>query len=83
MKNRYMRSVKERLKNVKPEIWLIFILAFALSLRLHFFMGLDWSDDVSYVDVASRILKGTYHPSHPPKINDCISNCIFLQNIWY
>jgi len=31
-------------------------------------MGLDWSDDVSYVDVASRILKGTYHPSHPPRL---------------
>jgi len=28
-------------------------------------MGLDWSDDVSYVDIANQILKGTYYPAYP------------------
>ena len=59
-----MPNIKKKLKNIRPEIWLIFILAFALFLRLHFFMGLGWEDDTHYAGVANEILKGRYYPSH-------------------
>lgn len=45
-------------------ILLIIILLIAIFIRLIFFIGLNWSDDVHYVHLASEILKGNYRPSH-------------------
>ena len=49
---------------MKKKILLAFILVFALTLRLKFFIGLNWSDDVNYVYLADQILKGKYKPSY-------------------
>jgi 4-amino-4-deoxy-L-arabinose transferase-like glycosyltransferase len=64
-KREILKNNIQDIKNIKPEIWLIFILLFGLFLRLHFFIGLNWSDDVNYVDIANQILRGSYYPSYP------------------
>lgn len=46
------------LKKVRPEIWLILILIFALVLRMYFFVGIGFNDDTYYLDFASKIYKG-------------------------
>ncbi|MEM2175557.1 MAG: glycosyltransferase family 39 protein, partial [Candidatus Micrarchaeia archaeon] len=43
---------------------LIFILLIAIFVRLIFFVGLNWSDDVNYVYLSHEILKGNYRPSY-------------------
>lgn len=52
------------IKNMRIELWLVFIIIFALFLRLMFFIGLNWSDDVNYVYLANQILRGEYKPSY-------------------
>lgn len=63
MKKEYIKFLNF-IKNIKPEIWLVFIIIFALFLRLNFFIGLNWSDDVNYVYLANQILRGEYRPSY-------------------
>lgn len=43
---------------------LLIILTLAIIIRLRFFIGLNWSDDVNYVHLADQIIKGTYKPSY-------------------
>ena len=48
---------------------MILILIFALFLRLYFFVGLNWSDDVGYVNDAYRVLKNEYiFAKYPPSL---------------
>lgn len=62
----YIRKFAKRLKNKKTESLLVIILLFGLFLRLHFFVGLNWSDDVAYVGYADNLLEGNfYHNSYP------------------
>jgi len=49
-----------KIKKIKPGILLIMILFLALILRLTFFTGLNWSDDLVYVDYAHRVTKGDF-----------------------
>ena len=51
-------------KIIKPEVWLVLILIFALFLRLYFFVGLvnaDPQDDGIYVDNIKRIVDGNHN----------------------
>lgn len=62
-----LTKLKNKFKKIKPEIWLILILIFALALRLVFFTGLNTSDDFAYVNDVYRIIKpdgifGEYRP---------------------
>jgi 4-amino-4-deoxy-L-arabinose transferase-like glycosyltransferase len=52
------------MKNIGPHTWLTVILLFALSLRLYFFVGLNWADDPWYVNEANEVLKGHFHPDN-------------------
>jgi len=56
----YLNKIKEGIKKVKPEIWLILILIFALFLRLYFFLGINLNDDLCYLDAAHQITQGTF-----------------------
>jgi len=61
---------------LKAEIWLIFILIFALTLRLIFFTGINSSDDFLYVNFAHGIITGKIN------ITGCVSdNLRFLFTI--
>src|SRR3989344_7303202 len=61
----YFRILYARNGKLKAEFWLLLIVIFALALRLYFFVGLNWSDDVAYVSIANEILAGNYHPTYP------------------
>ncbi|MCK4491528.1 MAG: glycosyltransferase family 39 protein [Candidatus Altiarchaeales archaeon] len=51
------------LEGINPTLWLIFILLFALTLRLTFFVGMGFNDDSSYLGYAEQIVrKGAYIP---------------------
>jgi len=52
------------LKRVDARTWLAAILLLALSLRLYFFVGLNWADDPWYVNEANEVLKGYFHPEN-------------------
>jgi 4-amino-4-deoxy-L-arabinose transferase-like glycosyltransferase len=52
--------MKQAFKNVKPKTCLILILVFALILRLSLFTGLDFSDDMMYMEYANQVAKGDY-----------------------
>lgn len=51
-------SLGEKSKKVRPEIWLVLIVLFALFLRLYFFVGIGFNDDSYYLDFASKVFKG-------------------------
>ena len=61
LSNNFRKYLKNIISFNRPEIWLIFILIFALCLRLYFFVGLNWSDDPGYVSDAYRVLKGDFY----------------------
>lgn len=50
-------------KKLKPGFWLVLILILALFLRLYFFVGLNFSDDQSYVHYASKIFQKDFNPT--------------------
>lgn len=58
-----IKRSKHTLKIIKPEVWLVLILIFALFLRLYFFVGLNFSDDQSYVYYASKIFQKDFNPT--------------------
>lgn len=61
-KNKQKRT--EKLWGIKPELWLVFILIFALVLRLIFFVGLvcaDPQDDGIYMSNVHSIFRGHYN----------------------
>jgi 4-amino-4-deoxy-L-arabinose transferase-like glycosyltransferase len=60
-----VKKFQRKIKNIEPKIWLISILIFAMFLRLYFFIGLNWSDDPYYVDLANQIIHGTMYISSP------------------
>ena len=62
-------SLKRFLRGIKPEIWLILILIFALSLRLYFFVGPNINDDVDYVFSAHEVSEGRFYPLYGKSIN--------------
>jgi len=56
-------------KILRKHSCLIWILIFALFLRLYFFVGLNWSDDIGYVNDAYRILKNEFvFTKYPPTL---------------
>lgn len=52
-------TLRKLIKN--PRFLLALILVFGLFLRLYFFVGLNWSDDVGYVADAYSIFKGNFN----------------------
>src|SRR3989344_3789202 len=64
-KRSYSKILCNKKGHIKSEFWLLLIILFALALRLYFFVGLNWSDDVAYVSIANEILAGNYHPTYP------------------
>jgi len=46
------------------KLFLSLILLLGLILRIKFFIGLNWSDDVGYVYLANQVLDGTFKPSY-------------------
>jgi 4-amino-4-deoxy-L-arabinose transferase-like glycosyltransferase len=58
---KYVQTIWMKIKRINPHLWLIIILMFALFLRLYFFVGLNWSDDIRYAYDAHRVLNGEYY----------------------
>lgn len=56
----FIHNFLTKMKNIKPEIWLLIIVLFGLCLRLAFFVGLAWSDDPGYVSDAYRVMNGEF-----------------------
>ena len=48
--------------NVNLKLFLIVIIG--LFIRVYYFVGLNWSDDVYYVYLAHQVLEGEFKPSH-------------------
>ena len=57
------------LKKVRPEIWLILILIFALILRMYFFVGPNMNDDIDYIFSAHEVSEGRFYPLYGISIN--------------
>jgi len=55
-----LKNLKRSFNKIKPEIWLIFIIIFALLIRLHFFVGMYLNDDLCYLDAAYLITQGKF-----------------------
>jgi len=53
-----IKTIKRKIKKMRPEVWLILILVFALTLRLWFFVGIGFNDDSYYLDFADDIYNG-------------------------
>jgi 4-amino-4-deoxy-L-arabinose transferase-like glycosyltransferase len=70
-------SLYKQLKNVRPEIWLILILVFALSLRLYFFIGIGITDDLKYVWSAYLLSSGQWD-KYPMKVIDPLRSMMVL-----
>jgi len=61
---KFTKNLRKRLKKIRPEVWLILILIFALFLRLHFFVSVgnaDSADAGIYVNSAIKIVEGEFH----------------------
>lgn len=56
MKRKKINRIQNILKHVRPEVWLIFIIIFAVFLRLFFFVGPCCDDDVAYLDSVHNIM---------------------------
>jgi len=52
-----LKNVTKEIKKVKPIVWLVLILIFALLLRLYFFVGIGFNDDSYYLEFAETIYK--------------------------
>jgi len=63
------KSCKKKLNKIRPEVWLIFILIFALFLRLWFFVGPNMNDDIDYIFSAHEVANGRYYPLYGGSIN--------------
>jgi len=71
----------EKLGGIKPGLWLIFILIFALVLRLIFFVGVGYNDDSYYLEFAETIYKGNkFIP--PPALSWGIRIGVFLPVVF-
>jgi len=55
-----LKKIKKRIKAIRPEIWLIIVVIFALALRMNFFLGLNLNDDLTYLDSAHQITQGEF-----------------------
>ncbi len=53
-----MKNLFKKIKNLRPEVWLILIIVFALFLRMWFFVGIGFNDDSYYLEYADEIYKG-------------------------
>ena len=57
---KYLQNLNKSFNKIKPEIWLIFIIIFALIIRLHFFVGMNLNDDLCYLNSAYDITQGEF-----------------------
>jgi len=57
---KYSKEIITRIKQFKPEIWLIIIVIFALIIRMNFFLGMNLNDDLCYLDSAHQITQGEF-----------------------
>ena len=57
---KYSKEIITRIKQFKPELWLIIIVIFALIIRMNFFLGMNLNDDLCYLDSAYRITQGEF-----------------------
>lgn len=75
----------QRLKSVRPELWLILILIFALSLRMYFFVGLvgcEPQDDGVYITNAKLINEGLFDFNSPYMKGDIV-NPVYVRAVRY
>lgn len=64
MPKRKKKKNKTSLAKFKAGHWLVIIILFGLTLRLNFFVGLNWNDDPGYVFDAYRISTGSFEPAY-------------------
>jgi hypothetical protein len=61
---RLFRGLWADLKSLKPSLIVPIILVIALAVRLAFFFGMGFSDDLQYSYEAYRVSAGTFHDTH-------------------
>lgn len=80
------KNLSKKAKKVRPEVWLLLIIIFALALRYKTFVGVCCDDDLSYTLIGNQILKGDFKPndwifSVRPVINYPIAFFFYLFGI--